>query len=362
MHRICYAATRATRYATPVPRVRAATIPSRSFALTPRAWEADKDTPANQDGAEADAVPAAESEAAELSAETEGEDGAEAGTSDEKGAVKGKGAEGPPSKTLESWIAKEGRKFQRAKFGQTNWLGKRGPFPMNPAFTPRPPISDAQREHIYSIWYKNPDRITPRILANRFNLSIVRIEAIIKLKVLEKRMEADQKPLLHDLTRSMEGLLGVPKFTQGGSSSAAVNASRIREPAVQFVPDVGAPMFRAVDEEEAYTSADAARSLDRPEPESNPLAKYDKPFAFIDRHELLRNEKKKADKVVLSKNPLLTNRRWDFMFTDTNPTVPAPQRTIVVRETDGTLRQATKLEREYRLKDLWPQEASHVYR
>ncbi|KAF5323422.1 hypothetical protein D9611_005541 [Ephemerocybe angulata] len=66
-----------------------------------------------------------------------------------------------------------------------NWLGNT-PFPMNPSFRPPPPISDSQREAMYREFMSDPEGNSVRVLSQRYNLSIKRVDAILRLKGMER--------------------------------------------------------------------------------------------------------------------------------------------------------------------------------
>lgn len=57
---------------------------------------------------------------------------------------------------------------------------------MNPSFKPPPPISDRQRETMWQLFSRNNGEYSVRRLAKRFNLSIKRVDAILRLKGMEK--------------------------------------------------------------------------------------------------------------------------------------------------------------------------------
>lgn len=87
------------------------------------------------------------------------------------------------------WANGAGKKYARAADGTTNYLNGETPFPNNPLFRPRPPISDAQRQKLYDTYLSDPEAWTIRKLATKFNISIRRTEAIIRLKENERQME-----------------------------------------------------------------------------------------------------------------------------------------------------------------------------
>lgn len=57
---------------------------------------------------------------------------------------------------------------------------------MNPSFRPPPPISDHQREVMWQLFCRDNQKFSVRRLAKRFNLSLKRVDAILRLKGMEK--------------------------------------------------------------------------------------------------------------------------------------------------------------------------------
>ncbi|RUS27004.1 hypothetical protein BC938DRAFT_483839 [Jimgerdemannia flammicorona] len=86
------------------------------------------------------------------------------------------------------WMNGEGAKFKKPAMGTTNYLAGRTPFPMNPLFSPNPPVTDSLREQIYENYMYDSALPTPRMLGAKFKLSIRRIEAILRLKAHEKAL------------------------------------------------------------------------------------------------------------------------------------------------------------------------------
>ncbi|TFK26676.1 hypothetical protein FA15DRAFT_667149 [Coprinopsis marcescibilis] len=97
--------------------------------------------------------------------------------------------------------------FKYREASPTNWLAPSTPFPMNPSFRPPPPISDAQREVMYSMYMSDPEMYSVRALAQKYNLSIKRVDAILRLKGLE-RAYTKNKRLQTGFLKGMEKLLG----------------------------------------------------------------------------------------------------------------------------------------------------------
>lgn len=84
------------------------------------------------------------------------------------------------------WLRKFGSKYHKPADGR-RWLGGDRPFPRNPWFVPPAPVSDKTRELIYEDYRSDPIQSTPRKLAEKYKLSVVRIEAILRLKHLERQ-------------------------------------------------------------------------------------------------------------------------------------------------------------------------------
>ncbi|KAJ3510752.1 hypothetical protein NMY22_g15876 [Coprinellus aureogranulatus] len=78
---------------------------------------------------------------------------------------------------------------------------------MNPSFRPPPPISDAQRETMYREYVADPERNSVRVLSQRYNLSLKRVDAILRLKGME-RVWKQGKQLQTGFQAGMEHLLG----------------------------------------------------------------------------------------------------------------------------------------------------------
>lgn len=60
---------------------------------------------------------------------------------------------------------------------------------MNPSFKPAPPISDKTREEIYKRYMSNPEKYNIRVLSGAYGISFKRIDAILRLKGLERNWE-----------------------------------------------------------------------------------------------------------------------------------------------------------------------------
>ncbi|KAF5392401.1 hypothetical protein D9757_002299 [Collybiopsis confluens] len=93
-----------------------------------------------------------------------------------------------------------------------NWLGET-PFPLNSSFKPPPPISDAQRDEMYALYMTDPEKNNIRALSTRFHVSINRVDAILRLKGMQREW-AKGNAIQTGFVRGMERLLAVPKYSK----------------------------------------------------------------------------------------------------------------------------------------------------
>ncbi|ORY01634.1 hypothetical protein K493DRAFT_347186 [Basidiobolus meristosporus CBS 931.73] len=228
------------------------------------------------------------------------------------------------------WFAAEGKQFEKPVWGQTNYVYET-PFPMNPLFKPSAPVSDYIKEEIFKTHTFEPLTWTPRKLATKYGLSLKRVEAIIKLKAHEREMVDKGFSMQTQFRKGMESMMGVD--------------NRITpEPIDETVPRVSKPFFKTVDEDIPFTPVDAAKVLKR------------KPFQQIQdelQQEAVVKQEVEEKPRVIAKDPSEATRRWKFMFTDTNKKLDITDRKIWVRERDGTLREATRSERQRKIKLVW---------
>jgi len=185
---------------------------------------------------------------------------------------------------------------------------------MNPLFKPTPPISNFAKDEIYRMHMDDDRKWTPRQLGMEYNISIKRVEAILRLKHLEKEMIAGGFVAQDHFTAGMEQLMGVRSKRHAG----------IKEPLTDILPNVGSPKFEAVDEDQEFTAEDAAKVLKR-----RPLAEIKaqqleeermKPFKLVD--SIRGVPKQEAPKTTaISKNASAASPRFKFAITDTSSKV-----------------------------------------
>ncbi|KAJ2850358.1 hypothetical protein IWW36_001975 [Coemansia brasiliensis] len=258
------------------------------------------------------------------------------------------------------WLKTEGAAFKDMRAGNVNYVGVKYPFPLNPFFRPRPPVSDSIKEAIYSNYLKDPVKVTPRFLADKYGISIKRVEAIIKLKAIEHHQIAHKEIVPQvNLTKGMESMLGVnSKHTS-------------KEKAIVEITSVSGPRFQAVPEGETFKAVEAAEVLGRQpyqqivdrlaasKPFTVDYEGLDEEFAPRPQKKLSMAEQSKLDNIgsakdeVVEKNDALTSQRWKFVFTDIGKNKDMKDRFVLIREKDGTLKKAN---RDYKLKrygQLW---------
>ncbi|CAL1694580.1 unnamed protein product [Somion occarium] len=112
----------------------------------------------------------------------------------------------------EQWLNTTGKQFKEPHRPR-NWLGGQVPFPLNPSFKPPTPASDELRSLIYTQYMANPEGNSVRALAERFGLSIKRVDAILRLKGLEEHWKKG-KQLQTGFQVGMEEILGVAQDRQ----------------------------------------------------------------------------------------------------------------------------------------------------
>ncbi|GAA5891391.1 hypothetical protein JCM6882_004680 [Rhodosporidiobolus microsporus] len=121
---------------------------------------------------------------------------------------------GPQRKGYTAWVSGEGARFRKGIKGKTNWIGET-PFPLNPTFSPLPPLADSSKTKIYNAYVHNilvkdaTDSQVVRAVSARFGVSMDRVRAIIRLKELEKQWKVEGRPLQTGLLKGMESHLGV---------------------------------------------------------------------------------------------------------------------------------------------------------
>src|SRR5262249_36102050 len=158
---------------------------------------------------------------------------------------------------------------------------------------------------------------------------------------LEKRMETSGTSLQKNFTQGMEEILAVARTPEENTRKEAEESLRI-------LPSQ--PFFKMIDENAIFSPEQAASLLHR-----KPLSVHlDKKTTDDATFKMESDRKSKEEKeqelkakqaLTIEKNELLSNKRWKFVFTDVNPVIDIAKRQVLVREPDGTLRNATALER-----------------
>ncbi|KAJ3009929.1 UNVERIFIED_CONTAM: hypothetical protein HDU68_002415 [Siphonaria sp. JEL0065] len=233
-------------------------------------------------------------------------------------------------KFAEKWLRSEGLKYKNQP--QAKFIGPKGtPFPMNPLFKPVPPLSDATRQEIFDAYISNPEAESPLKLATRFGISIARVQAVLRLKALQKKMEQTNKPIQVQLTHHMERLLRVD----------STGCNNITEPLRILPSERLKPLFQFIDEADAISPEDAAALLEK-EPYANVQHKLDQQaerlFSLTGPDE---NDAKNSKFVEVGRDASVASGRFKFAFVDITSVEKQP---IYIRDGKGTLRTASKLE------------------
>ncbi|KAJ3413650.1 hypothetical protein HDV05_007718 [Chytridiales sp. JEL 0842] len=223
------------------------------------------------------------------------------------------------------WLKTQGTRFVKSPPYGSNYVGRDNrPFPMNPYFQPTPPLSDSVKDEIYQLYMEKPAEMTPLNLAKKFGISIIRVQAILRLKALEKKYEETNKPLQVHLNREMERLLSVGVGVPFTEPLRALPLERMK------------PIFQLVGDEEFVTPEDAATLLGK-EPYANVQLRLDKTAEKVFTLEAPKDNEKPP---AIAFDPNNTSK-FQFSFVNTTK-VEKPE--LFIRTQKGDFRKATRAE------------------
>lgn len=119
---------------------------------------------------------------------------------------------------------------------------------MNPSFNPKPPVSDRLRNLIYNVVKSElsqpnapKESVVLRQVAQKHNLSMQRVAAIVKLKVAQEQFVGSGLALQKELNDGMEKALGVSqhvRLTEPAQGTKPILAQQMRQ--IFEMPDVEA--------------------------------------------------------------------------------------------------------------------------
>lgn len=236
-------------------------------------------------------------------------------TEEEEDKTRRKGKQQIIQEQGEKWLEGAGGRYKET-MGR-HWLHPDRPFPKNPWFVPPIPVDNKEKEEIYELYRADPMKWTPRKLGMKYDLSVLRIEAILRLKHLEKIQMTQGYVPQKSFRKQMELMLGCG------------TGERVKELIVR--------------EEYKKTLENAE---DKPVAESEDMFKRRKDGAYVLKLSGVIGEEKEPE--VLEVNLKEVNPRWKFVIED----ISSSDR-ILVRDHDGTLRTATEQEKTAH-KELYP--------
>lgn len=221
------------------------------------------------------------------------------------------------------------------------WLGKNHPFPYNSDFKPPKPVTEEFRQRIMATWEADPKTWTPRQLSLRFRVSVERIRAILKLKLLQRKMEAEGFKVNQEFVAKMESHLG-----------AATPMIPERESEVPDLTIRIPPKLIAIPETAQLSADEAAKILGRRLRAIHQVVEEelsgDTPY--YDDQSSGRADDPAPPPI---QNDPYERSRWKWCFVDTSDRCAPKERQVLVREPNGDLRQATQRERMAEAKLLW---------
>ncbi|KAJ9118188.1 hypothetical protein QFC22_004092 [Naganishia vaughanmartiniae] len=168
-------------------------------------------------------------ESVEVSQDAEPVDAPSTSSSSSSSAAEGATVRG--GQGYDAWLRSVGRQYKDQPTNGPNWLGGHVPYPTNPTFRPPPPLSDTLKEMIYQEYFF-PDKVASSVpasplaggapkaagevktgniamLSAKHGISRARVEAVLRLKMMEKEWEKTNKILQIPFQTKMEQYLGV---------------------------------------------------------------------------------------------------------------------------------------------------------
>ena len=158
-----------------------------------------------------------------------------------------------PRQEFREWMATQSSKYRNAPEEGPLYLGGESqPFPLNPQFRPRRPLSEVQKNKIFDQWKKTSSSQLGTICA-KYGISLKRLEAVVRLKLFE----ADFKK-----SHSLENALskGVEAMT-GASASDREMGPRPIEPLVDIAVPATKQVFSPIAETDDFSPDLASRYL-----------------------------------------------------------------------------------------------------
>jgi hypothetical protein len=169
-------------------------------------------------------------------------------------------------------------------------------------------VLESTKQEMYRLHQKQPDIYTPEVLADKFQIPVEKVKAILKLRriLLEKKESADAS-LNYGLAEFMDKIFSENEQLRGGEDERPrkLPSTPYRDPKIY-----------ATIEKNKQIAEQKAR----------------------ERREMLEGHEEFGK--ILSKDPQLGNRRHGFVIFDKS------LKKVFVREKDGTLRNGTWEERE----------------
>ncbi|OLL26900.1 37S ribosomal protein S35, mitochondrial [Neolecta irregularis DAH-3] len=108
-------------------------------------------------------------------------------------------------KAAMDYLTTAGQKFYQPEYHGTNYIsGTDIPFPTNPFFKPKTPLSDDKKREIWEAILAGED---VRSVSNKFSVSVERVVAIVRLRKVAEDWKSMGKEPLYALSRSLYPLL-----------------------------------------------------------------------------------------------------------------------------------------------------------
>ncbi|KAJ3001005.1 hypothetical protein HDV02_000074 [Globomyces sp. JEL0801] len=189
---------------------------------------------------------------------------------------------------------------------------------------------------IYNLYESDPAKWSPFALAEVFGISIIRVQAILKLKSLQKKHLEQNKEIQENLVSGMEKLLNPITIRYNEMRKNPIQQEPMRENTIKTMN----PFVQLLEEEETLTAEDAAMLM-KLEPHVNVEIRLNEKAKKAFEGEIADSEEE-----TIGKDVVVGGKHGKFisMFDKVAFMIRETEGGVFIREREGILRKASRSE------------------